>query len=387
MDYVPRIDELITAPPFLLGSDPPTYKFEASIFLMLASDAALTSLVTKQLNAPFAGGPIRYRVPSGQNAFLAFFRYERAESANQADDGWLAYTEAMIGFAAVRETLDASEPDELVTYLGVVYIDDSQYTGQVADPNSIPICIGREAYGLPKSPGQIKYDPDDQYGDPGDARLEVWDVDPASKRLTLAEAIRVSPGPPIWPLRLNRRRLGRWIRSLRRRPRPPRPDPFAMLAAQLGAESVAALALRRPSVLLQEHGIERQGSVDVLIPSTRRYAVAYENRLWRSDLVGLKQFPDPQDQPTASGYFGKACYQALIESPLEEIPGKPITLKQTALPQTVLFPVLNRVDLLAAFGIQNSARSVLVPASNVFYESGVVRFADPTKVKVWKIGP
>jgi hypothetical protein len=366
MDYIPRLDELLVAPPFLLGTDLLGYKFETHAFLLQVDHAKLQEVVDQQLNAAFPSGPIHYRVPTYvQRAWLAFVRYERAESQSQPGQGWLAYTEAMIGFLVLREPhpqCPGSCETELLTYLGVVYIDDSEQTGQIQDPHTLPIVLGREAYGLPKNPGQILYKP--IATDPGGAELEVWDRS-SSSRLSLSYAIRVrfvpygalrplTPQPPVPPFSASR-----W---------------FA-IEKQFGVEAGTLALERHPE---REHGWR------LAVPGeTNVQAVVWEHLLWRTKLVGLKQFPDPTVKWTG---VPKACYRAAVETPLVEVEmaGNPGSIM---LEQDVEFPLLNRIDLMTIFGIHPTSladpRKVRVKKDSMWYQAGTLVFANPDEVTVW----
>jgi hypothetical protein len=366
MDYISRVDELLVVPPFLLGTNPLTSKFQSHTFLLQVDHAKLQALIDQQLNAAFPSGPVHYRVPASvQRAWVAFVRYDRAESQPQPGQGWLAYTEAMIGFLVLREPHPPGSvgETELLTYLGVVYIDDSDQKGQIQDPDTLPIVLGREAYGLPKNPGQILYKPLQPH-DPNGAELEVWDRS-ASLKLSLSYAIRVRPvpyGAPPPPM-----------------PVPPGPpfsrDRWFSIAKQFGVEA---------STLVLEPYPERERGWRLTVPGERRsvQALVWEHLHWHTKLVGLKQFPDPTFKGVGTP---TACYRAAVETPLEEQTLLPYPLS-IMLEQDVEFPLLNRMDLMATFGIQPTSpadpRKVRVARNAMWYQEGVLLFAKPGEVSV-----
>jgi len=391
MDYIPHIDELLISPPFLLGSSPPTYRFQSNVFILEADNAQLNALVDQQLNDALPNGPVKYRVPkSVERVFVAFFRYDRAESVPQANMGWMAYTEAMMGFLVLREpNVKKGEEDEynvpeVVTYLGVVYIDDSAHVGQIEDPHTAPIVLGREAYGLPKAPGQIYYDPHKNY--PKQPRLEIWDKDAGTNRLHLTDAIRISPvlqsnlaytPPPGGPPPPSKCVPG----SVPARDDPFPASPYLPLDLQFGLNP-GELEVTESSSLLP--GVKN--AVDVLIPEENVSAVAWNNLLWRTKIVGLKQFPDPQSPYSPAKPNGLSCYRAIVESPIEEVPGNLLGPPDYVLREQIIeFPKLKKgVDLMTSFGIPTAAgRSVEVTLDRMYYQDGVVKFAEPTKVNVW----
>jgi hypothetical protein len=399
--YIPRVDETLVAPPYLLGKLP-QYRFESNVFFLTADHAKLQKLVDEQLNAAVPKGPVHYHVPAlVQRVWVAFVRYEYAEAQNQPDRGWLSYSEAMIGFLVARDGAAGRLP-ELLTYLGVVYIDDSKYADPVVDPYTLAIVLGREAYGLPKSPGQIRYAPYANY--PNYPKLEVWDISKTDKRLQLADAIVVSPvpQPPILPspaplgvppsaspakapqagLRagLEQPRPLRKLPPFRDEVREPRrfPNhPFLVLALQFGMEAEELKV--EPKFELEPHAY----AVDV---GESTPAIAYDDLWWRSKLVGLKQFPDPKVAGTAANPAGDACYQVIVESPLVES-------GQFCGPETILndqlveFPDLGRVNLVDRFGIQTTTRKVVVGQDEMYYQCGALIYADASKVNVWTPTP
>src|SRR5512147_618942 len=101
MKYIPRIGEILVAPPFMLGIDPLAYHFKSHMFLFTSDLTTLGNIVTQQLNAAY---PAVQYTPIAPRVLLGMFRYQRAESAKTPDAGWLAYTEAMIGFVVLRQS-------------------------------------------------------------------------------------------------------------------------------------------------------------------------------------------------------------------------------------------------------------------------------------------
>jgi len=380
MNFIQRVDEVLLGPPFWLGlpaqqgnPSAPKYKFISHVFMLKTETSVLQTLIKEQLNDAFPTGKVKYVVPPKlEYLWLAFIRYDRAEAKNYASKGWLAYTEMLIGFLVRREHTDAINfPPELLTYLGVVYIDDSEYQGQVKDPSAVPIALGREAYGLPKNPGQISYAPSRTNPEHTKCcQLEVWDWDTAGiDKLSLKTAVEVCPH--YWVARTPIiSGLRRWFGRRPADRRPVRPD-FSIIARQFGLD---------PSVL-QIEPTAREHAFRISFPASLEEppAIAYDNLQWRTKLVGLKQFPDPKNP-------GQACYQAAVESPLEEkdVPDPPMSVLD---PQLLEFPKINRVDLMNRFGIKPSKtqapREVLVPKERVFSQQGVLLYAKPTEVNVF----
>jgi hypothetical protein len=380
MRFIPRVDEVLVAPPYMLGK-PPTYKFCSHVFILDTDNAQLQKLIEVQLNDAVPNGPVSYVVPeSVQRVWLAFVHYDRAEAETTAGRGWFAYNEALIGFLVLRKHSTDPEhfPNELLTYLGAVYIDDSAFTGQLDDPHSIPIVLGREAYGLPKNPGQIRYSPTSPH-QPNQPRLQVWDVPKdLAVKLKLDDAIVIEQVPYLTPLSAPPRRAP-YSPDQPSHPLPPFDDlPFFHLALQFGIPS---------RDLLVEDSDFAPHAVAVTLPRNEGKAIAWEHLLWKTKLVGLKQFPDPRSKPTDADPNGQACYQAIVETPI----GAPqLTDPQSQLfAQRVRFPLLDRNfgDLMTSFAIQPSdpalPREVQVNKDRMYYREGVLRFANPDEVNVW----
>lgn len=381
MKFVKRVDELLVAPPYMLGS-PPTYKFRSNVFILDADREKLNAVVKEHLLTPPG---IEYFVPqSVTGLWIAFISYDRSSSEAQPDQGWLSYHEAMIGFLVVRKVTDSSKvPDgtpkqELLTYLPVVYIDDSTFTQPVSDPLSVPIMLGREAYGLPKNPGEIRYEPAENF--PNSPLLRIWDIDDTEKRLTLADAIRILPEP-----------FGQGPGPRRDAPPPPYllggtlprdgrtvDDPMLPITLQLG--------LRPGQLKFKEADEFGPTAVKVFLEADDTEAIAWSDLLFRTHLLGLKQFPDPKSVAPTPG----ACYQAIVESPLEEVAGNGLPPPEVVLiPQIVEFPKVQRVDFVDKFGLNPIPNSdpprVAVPHQNMYYQEGILRFARPDAVRVWPL--
>lgn len=402
MPFIPAIDEVFVRPPYSLDKN--TLPFQSNIFFLPAEHDRLQSLVDEQLNAAMPRGPFRYTVPlSVHRVFLAFYRYERVLSTMRPDMGYLGYLEAMIGFAALRQPHPALPdgdprkklPPELVTYLGVVYIGDLTGNGPISDPYTLPILLGRAAYGLPKNPGQIFYEPTSP-SLPNGPWVKVWDVPAGGGDLSLATAIRVTPrypsslqSRPLVPtappddlqyrVRLSDAFLSHaHLDSLIADPAHDAYRDWRAFATLLGLEG--RLRLSEASELIDD-----PAAVLVELPEEKLHAVAWSNLLWRTKLVGLKEFPDPRTPPPIGNGLGDACYQVIVESPLEETPDHLLDFPSFLYwDQAVEFPAVNRVDLIERFGIiPTSGREVLVGTDAMFHQTGSLVFADPAKVNVW----
>jgi hypothetical protein len=384
MKYIPRIDELLTAAPYRLGIDNQAFRFECNTFVLDACNNKLNQIVQDQLNAAIPSGKatcdqsgpqdLKYFVPPRiQRVLLSFFRYWRAESEKEPGKGWMAYTEAMIGFYIERQRIASDLPNEAFLYLGAVYIDDSAYTGQLIDPHSIPIVLGREAYGMPKNPGQIFYCP--QPHDPYGAKLQIWDS--SGGPFALTDAIVVDPdmdeakrgacpvtppsgGPPA--------SIGD-------------PGRYQVLAALLEMDSEDLVRRLREAPDLGRHA--RLLRLPATNREREREVVVQDDLLFHLMLVGLKQFPDPKSK-FQSNQTLDACYQAIVETPLEEDPNNPLPSWDSIMyDHTIEFPPVSRVDLLESFCIPHQDRRVEVTQDRMFYQRGTLIFANPDRVRVW----
>jgi hypothetical protein len=310
----------------------------------------------------------------------------------------MAYTEVLFTFLVRRCFDEGDRPDEILTYVGAVYIDDSLFLGAEKDPAAFPIVLGREAYGMPKNPGQICYSPLPR--DLQDPVLQVWDhTNP--DRLTLTDAIRVrksgkprspvcsqpSPVPPSPPTLLAA--LWSRVRSrLVRKPTPVPPRPIELPGDRAAAPPearyrvLAALLKMEVGVLLEHVGDPPGGfprAARLLHLPGRSAALIWDDLLWQTQLVGLKQFPDP----TSTSPNVEACYQAIVETPLAEDAKFPLPGWYTINDDLELeFPPVDRLTLKSfekQFGITNTK----VSRTKVHYSYGRLVFADPSRVTVW----
>jgi hypothetical protein len=107
-----------------------------------------------------------------------------------------------------------------------------------------------------------------------------------------------------------------------------------------------------------------------------------------SKLVALKQFPDPSaefDPSTETGM--KACYQAVVETAIEEFEGDRVTDWSVGKKAVIEFPERSRVDIFAAFGLVSTGgnRRVEVTPDKMGYRFGRMLFARPSQTTVWKV--
>jgi hypothetical protein len=404
MDYVRDLDEMLMPPPFRLGSDAPPYRIQGHSFVIPADAATLQRMLNEQLNLPLGAtandpadpwdlsfGAARQRTTGGvsqprgikyvvlKNLYgvvLNVLRYWRVDAEQEPEKGYMAYTEVILQFLVHRVLENEEEaPAESFYFLAVVYIDDSAYRGELQDPHSLPILIGREAFGLPKNPGQIYYCPDDAKNAPG-PRLNIWDYNPLMvEKLALEPAITVNPSswteppPPCTPVdpavSAGRSRYGPLAaqlavkeEDLRLRPLDAPRDPFAAAAR--------VLTLPRLDVVSE--------------------VVIREDLLLFARLVGLKQFPDPTSTVSpAPASTVKACYQAVVESAVE--------YTETDAPQTyavvgdqeIEFHPRSRVDLAGELGIELDAnRRVQIPDWNAYYMVSNFVYGRPLRTDVWE---
>jgi hypothetical protein len=428
--YINRLGEMVAPPPYLLGEPMTSHSF-----MLEADQATLQSLLDDKLNKPIpAGAHYKYQAVTDK-VVLTFARYHKAESENEPWTGFLSYTEAMLGFVVRRidPTLGGDLTGELLTYLAAVWIDDGDFKGPVEDPFTMPILRGREWYGMPKYPAAIEYDPQSPHA-PKAPKVDIWDLDkeidtsvgsdPDPEKLVLRPGIRVyvgsedptdligpgagapgssgSPGsgspdalgPPGQPeFSSVKHRLHRVIerqacaghgirtRLLQRvvpkvAPQDRKPDPkFHFLALNFGVHH-DALDPRPVHRDLGHHESAHQLTVEGV-----GEVMAHADLKFRTRLVGLKEFPDPENP-------GDACYQAIVESPIAE---KSMSPNQTLYSnQYVEFPELHRpdMDLISELGLQGFVdRRVLVPKNLMYGVTGSLVFADPSRVTVRNLYP
>lgn len=391
MKYVRRVDELLAAPPYWLGMDNQGFRFEAHRFTVPANTAKLNQILDDHLNPPATSPPatdengaklpLHYSTASS-NVLLSFVRYWRAQSDSEPGKGWMAYTETLISFYVTRKAVDSDHPSEVFLYVATVNIDDSYYTGQQKDPASMAILLGRESYGLPKNPGQIFYRP--TIHDPNGAKLQVWDPRPDA-RFVLKDAIVVDPDMPEYA-RVDPQEVTVLPPEVSAA-EPDDPARWGILASQLGLRPEALVnRLRKPprSVRLSDKARlltmpDAWGEME---------AVVWDDLLFHAQLVGLKQFPDPTT-PYTSGQPMGACYQAIVETPLEEHPLHKLPPPNSSSDDhEILFPPLNRVDLISTFGLEDpdGDRKIHIGVDRIAYQHGRYYFARPQRTKVWTLG-
>jgi hypothetical protein len=361
MEYILDVDEQIVAPPYELGTDDITYQFEVHHFLLDSDRGVLQKLVDDHLNKVFdlkkdngefqrarkrVNGAtsdrlvkLNYQVPEGTKTRLSFLRYGRAFVLDKSDPGALEYTEVILS-CQVSRWLDGeldSDPDEILDFVGLIYIDDRAFEGDERDPYALPIIFGRELFGMPKAPGRIRYEPD--HSDCKFPRLEIW-VSKADKKAidnTLKQKAAIKfAGEPNDEMK----KKGGMVRRER---------PFT---------------------------------------TTERTKEGTKLILERK-LVALKQFADPIRATDSKNL--QACYQAVVESPLEyDTNSRPITV-WGSLPDTEIeFPELPKghVDIIAKFGLETiGSRRVRVTSTNISYVAGHMIFASPERTAVWHLFP
>lgn len=422
MKYITDIDEQLPPPPYRLGID--ESRFESHHLLLDADRPVLQKLVNRHLNQPLwqaagmgtgaiegaleetegaqipfgkanrrtregldADVPVRFVVPIDSHFVrLTFARYWRVDSASLSGEGSSAYTECLLSFIVRRDVVD--ELSETMRFLGVVYIDDREFAGQLQDPHALPIMLGREAFGLPKGPGQIFYCPDPgQVRDPRKALLQIWDRDagsPPAMYLTLKDAIAIDGGPdlPVPPCDL------------------PMPTPASRPEARERLRRFEAIAtelgIPRPEFedrFARRPGLPRHAWVALLEPDrdgVGAEAIVWDDLFLYTRIVGLKQFPDPTRFPDAPSPDPSqdmhVCYRAVVESTLEHEDGEEPSWFSMSPGHTVRFPTgILRVDLLKAFGIVEKA-----PGSRTAdmiegqYLWGNLFFGNPARVVVWE---
>jgi hypothetical protein len=105
-------------------------------------------------------------------------------------------------------------------------------------------------------------------------------------------------------------------------------------------------------------------------------------------LVGLKQFPDPTSVWNDQSWDPHldACYQAVVETSVEEDPAKKPVWTNMDSDQEIDFPyVPNGVDLVDRFGLtMTTGRSVSVENWRGAYTQGTTIFANPYRTLVWE---
>jgi hypothetical protein len=363
MKYIPDIDEQIVAPPYALGTDDITYQFEVHHFLLDSKPGKLQETVDKHLNCVFqlerndgefqrarkrSNGytsdrsvTLNYKVPEGTKARLSFLRYGRAFVTDQANLAALQYTEVILSCQVSRWVdgeLD-SQADEVLDFVGLIYIDDRAFNGKERDPYALPIIFGRELFGMPKAPGRIRYEPD--HSDCGFPRLEIW-VPKGGKR---TRDYTLVPKPAIVF-------AGDPDRKVKRKSAPPVMPP------------------REPPYTARER--KKEGTKLIL----------------ERKLVALKQFADPIRAADSDDL--QACYQAVVESPLEyDSDSAPITFWGTLPDTEITFPELpKKLDIIGKFGlIEDGPRTVKVTSTNISYSAGHMIFASPERTAVWHLYP
>jgi hypothetical protein len=379
---------------------------------VIQTDAqVLQKLLNKHLNVPLGGladpadpwnvsfGTARQRTCTGVSApqklkyvvlkglygvVLNVLRYWRVDSDREPAKGYIAYTEVLIQFLVNRIlAAEPKAPAETFYFLGVVYIDDSAFRGELQDPDTLPILIGREAFGLPKNPGQIYYCPDDSKNALG-PQLNIWDYAATPAKLALQPAITVNPGS--WktptsdycpcdptPPSENLTRYGPLAAQLRiqeeelqLRAFEDERDPFAKFARVLSLPDDKILELPTGQVV-------------------KEIVIRDDLHLF-AKLVGLKQFPDPTSElPQGANATVDACYRAVVESSVEHLAfERPIPYAVVG-KQEIEFHERNRVDLAGAFAIPlNPSRKVQVPDVNVHYMVSNFLFGRPCRTDVWE---
>jgi hypothetical protein len=409
--YIPDVDEMVMPSPFRLGVKP-HYETQGHTFVVAAEPVTLQRLLNRHVNVPLgckendpndpwnlSFGNARQRTCNAvsppqkimyvvlkdlKRVLLNVLRYRRVDAQRMPEKGYIAYTEVLFQFL-IHRILEAEPlaPKETYYFLGAVYIDDSAFRGEVQDPESLPILLGREAYGLPKNPGQIHYCPQDANTVLG-PRLNVWDYDATTvAKLALQPALTVNPAtwtsPPsdycpseVAPVRANTR--------------------YGPLSAQLRIPETA-LDLRPfddPGDPFREHArILTLPSDKVLVLPRRQMVreIVIRNDLYLfAKLVGLKQFPEPtSDLPPGPNAGVDACYQAVVESAVEHAKADQPVYEAVVGQQVIEFHPLARVDLARAFGITLDAqRRVEVPAGDAFYMVSNLLFGRACRSEVWE---
>jgi hypothetical protein len=395
MDYIASVDEQLGRPPFEL-------EFQGHHFLLDTTSgiSRLRSLVDSQLNAVFpdkalsVGSGIEHKVsfkvtPTAK-PFLSIVRYNRVAPRDALPaSGWFKYNEIVIYFP-VERWIEGNPIGESLLFVGVVYIDDSEFEKQLQDPLTVPILAGREAYGMPKGPGEIRYNPTlgGSLGYP-QPKLQIWDQT-GGNRLALLDAIVFEQTlfasirgwvAGVWQQWWIRREPDReasretdrefTARRLGIRPadiRAPNDDEVEAVR-ELASISPGWGPLDRDS-LKQRVSIAQVGSRRLMLWNALAFNVK---------LVGKKQLPDPTSDPL----YPKACYHAVVETPMEENAYGSISTSYFTLKRTIHFPLRTRVDLIDAFDIAADV-SRRYGVEDCYYQSGKMIFADPNGTVVWE---
>ncbi len=409
MIYVPDIDEMLIPPPYRLGTDDTSYRLESHIVPLDTDHDKLQGLVNRHLNAPIGALPdssdptgigygkalprgsvwgddpepvcLRYLLPSNLSTILlCFLRYWRVDTQAQPERGYMRYTEALIQFLVYRDIKGNEFPKEPFYFLGAVYIDDSAFEGQLQDPHSLPILLGREAFGLPKNPAQIHYCPDGpNFSHP--PKVQIWDYDANQADLIrLEDAIVVNPP---------------WAEPASSFC-PPLPEPidggatFGVFAVQFGMEEEELKRRLKEPRVFSDPWIKY---AKILTLEDGLELVVRSDLFLFAKLIGLKQFPDPtsiqktvQDpsDPTKTLKTVDSCYQVIVESPLEYEEGNEPQWKAVVGDIEVAFPQRNRTDLIDAFGIAATNRRQKVEDFNISYTVGSLIYGRPARTDVWR---
>jgi hypothetical protein len=410
LDYIPDIDEMLATAPYYLGTNDQDYRFECHEFLLVADRLALRDLVNEQLNAalgwtagddpedppygavihksygtPPTSEKIRYIVPASiERVVLSFIRYWRVRPVireTDRDQGWMAYTEVLIRFIVQRQIEGVEAPQEGLTFVATVYIDDSGYMAPLTDPPSMPIVLGREAYGMPKSPGEIFYCPTPHH--PHRPRLRLWD-NPDNDRVRLHDAIVFDPN--------NAATLDHTACQVPSQPEEPasreNPARWGDLAAMFGLRDAELVGRLEKVPAESPIAPTERGAARLLEMPKGDRVVFFDDLLTHTKLVGLKQLPEPTSYFPGDGTKLQSSYRAIVESPIEEDPKLPLPGWDTITDdQLIEFPEINRVKLIARLGletIQGSPRRVFVPASRGKYTHGSLIFANPKRTHVFE---
>jgi hypothetical protein len=403
--YINDLHEMIPTPPYWLGVG--EQHMQCHSFSLKSTRAALQNVVNEQLNAALGwdgtGDPfdppygevkyktadddgtelkIRYIVPASiKRVALVFYRYWRAETyykTQPLDQGWTQYTEVFLQFIVKRQIEGLSGASDARRFVAAIYIDDATWLKPVTDAQAMPIVIGREAYGLPKAPGEIYYCTDDVQI-PGFLRLKIWD-NPDAGEVVLTDAI-YSGSPAPAPGSCGDAPPDATATD----PDDPSRDDEAALLFGLdggGRELRSRLTREIPPVFL-----ERLPRAD--LPSARILRLEDEEDLLVLDdlslytkLLGLKQFPDPTTSGAGAGHL-EACYQAFVESPIEK-PTDGVVHGGVLNPQEIHFvPTIHRVDYVTALGLEGP--DIVVPETDIRWQRGRLVFGNPQRTEVFEL--